>query len=150
MSLLALRLQSMLHTGMHVKLIQRPIHRTFCLDKEPMKDNIPEHLIKRGKKRRQIPEAYMRILKQTPPRHKDTFGKGIIAFVFIFTFGVNGVYMWQAYTLKDRLKAQGVIDGANDERWTNVSTYRKKKKIKNDVFKTKFNKCFTCYNEIQC
>ena len=31
--------------------------------------------------------------------------------------------MWQAYTLKDRLKEQGVIEGSTDERWTNISTY---------------------------
>eukprot|EP00484_Ammonia_sp_Unknown_P027778 CAMPEP_0197038734 /NCGR_PEP_ID=MMETSP1384-20130603/15620_1 /TAXON_ID=29189 /ORGANISM="Ammonia sp." /LENGTH=104 /DNA_ID=CAMNT_0042469209 /DNA_START=140 /DNA_END=454 /DNA_ORIENTATION=- len=90
----------------------------------PQTQGIPPHLIKRAKGRR-IPEPYLKILKQVPPRHKDYFGQGIIAFIFIFTFGVNGIYAWQAYTLKDRLKEGGIIEGNEDERWTNISTYRK-------------------------
>ncbi len=50
-------------------------------------------------------------------------GKAMLAFVFGVTFIVNGAYMWQAWTLKERLKAKGIIEGDDDERWTNLQKY---------------------------
>merc|ERR1712130_782099 len=125
MSLWALRCSSSMgRIPLHRSLSQRVQFRMCSnLQKQQVmaRDGIPPHLIRKG--RRKIPEPYLKILKQVPPRHKDYFGQGIIAFIFLFTFVVNGAYMWQAYTLKDMLKAQGVIEGSTDERWTNISTY---------------------------
>ena len=53
----------------------------------------------------------------------DYFGKGIIWFILAFTVGMNGIYLWQGFTLKDRLKNKGIIEGENDEKWTNINKY---------------------------
>ena len=53
----------------------------------------------------------------------DYFGKGIIYFILVFSAGMNGIYIWQGYTLKDRLKKKGIIEGENDEKWTNLNKY---------------------------
>lgn len=99
---------------------------------------IPEHLTRRGK--RKIPEPFLRQLKQIKPisqgifihifnklilillKFLDNFGKGLVVFIVTFTLFINGLYAYQAYSLKDRLKSKGIIgdNSDDDERWENL------------------------------
>mmetsp|Transcript_44522 Transcript_44522/g.54500 ORF Transcript_44522/g.54500 Transcript_44522/m.54500 type:complete len:123 (-) Transcript_44522:253-621(-) len=98
------------------------IQLRYNMPKTPMnrveRIEIPEHLTRRGK--RQIPEPFLRQLKQIKPISQDNFGKGLVFFIIFFTLLINGLYAYQAYSLKDRLKAKGLIDGDDDERWENL------------------------------
>ena len=72
MSLSALRLSSMMYKGSYISYgnrLHRPLlHRTFANIAKQEKEGVPPHLIRKGKRR--IPEPYLKILKQVPPRHK--------------------------------------------------------------------------------
>ena len=71
MSLLALRRGAIIHNRCHFysnNILRRTQYRAFCSLSKQEKADIPPHLIRKGKRR--IPEPYIKILKQVPPRNK--------------------------------------------------------------------------------